>query len=598
MLHELLLALEGCTGSLFTLKNDKISLDASLPFFHPCERSVLNELCSLGTWYRRVRTFVDVGQAAGELDVGKYRRALCRSLDQATAGYEACLQRLEEDLLEDPDLGVAYVFQAVQPHSSLLRALCRLLADAERPDAAGCRLLDVLHRHVASAVGDNRWQLQLVLQRCYRVLLAQLSAWLLHGLLPDAGREFFVREREYSEPDGAVFGKTASAADRKPPALIEFELDPDLLPSYLPLRLCQSILFVGNSIQMCRQRVEQRDGDAPALDIVGGREREFADEFDALAAETTLSPFKLEQLVNKIKALVAKHLWRVIVVDAGLGQHLVVMKTFFLLGRGSLFQELFAECDHILRVPPKAKLEADINEAFLVACGRVGLEEEAVLDSVYLSLAPAPSDGQRASGWDRLRMNYLVPWPLHLLYTPAVLVSYNEIFSFLLLVKRTQIMLQRLWAEQMRQKTRRSGGDVAAHQLRAHMAFLVNNLQYYLHVDVLESEHSRLQAAVAAAEDYEQLRHAHDCFLSAVSSQCFLQSRPVIECLRDLLSSCQELCGAAQADADVTPLQQRLQRKSQLLFRIMSSLKDQRAGSHLSRLLLRIDFNEFISHNL
>ncbi|XP_043194163.1 gamma-tubulin complex component 4-like [Amphibalanus amphitrite] len=601
MLHELLLALEGCPGSLFTLKeDDSILVDGSLPFFNPSERSLLNELCSLGTWYRHVRTFIERQQAADE-SPGQYVRALCGALDQATADYEACLQRLEEDLLADPDLGLAYVYHAVQPHAGLLRALSQLLAELTRLGATGCRVLDVLQRHTAAAVGDERRHLQRVLQRCHRVLLAQLSAWLLYGLLSDAGGEFFLRERSVSETDGAALGRlarAAAAAERQQTPLVEFELDPELLPSYLPLRLCQSVLFVGNSIQMCRQRVEQRvEGAAgvPLSGIVSGHESQFAAEFEALSAEPTLSPLRLERLVNRIKTLVAKHLWKVIVVEAGLSQHLSVMKDFFLMGRGTLYQELFIECDPLLRAPPKAHIETDINEAFAVACGRVGLEDDSVLESLYLTLAPGP---EGASGWDRLRINYAVRWPLHLLYTPTVLAGYNDIFSFLLLVKRTQLMLERLWADQMDQKSGGGAGRMATHQLRAHMSFLVNNLQYYLHVDVLESEHSRLQAAVAAAEDYEQLRHAHDCFLTAVSSQCFLQSAPVSECLRDLLTACQELCLAIPEGRELAPLQQRLQLKSQLLFRILSSLKDQRAGSHLSRLLLRIDFNQFVSRGI
>ena len=572
MLHELLLALEGCPGSLFTLKeDDSILVDGSLPFFNPSERSILNELCSLGTWYRRVRQFIERQQSADEAP-GQYLRALCGSLDRATADYERCLQRLEEELLADPDLGLAYVYHAVQPHAGLLAALARLLAElggvSRASGVAGCRLLDVLQRHAAAAVGSERRHLQRVQQRCHRVLLTQLSAWLLYGLLPDAGREFFLRQKTVSETDGAALGRlarAAAAAERQAAPLVEFELDPDRLPSYLPLRLCESVLFVGNCIQMCRQRGAERAEAAagvPLSEIVSGHERQLAAEFEALAGERTLPVPRLERLVNRIKALVAKHLWQVIVVEAGLSQHLAVMRDFFMMGHGTLYQELFAECDHLLRAPPKAHIETDINEAFAVACGRVGLEDESLLERLYLTLAPA-ADG--VCGWDRLRITYAVRWPLHLLYTPAVLDSYNDIFSFLLLVKRTQMMLERLWADQMGRKG--GAGSMAALQLRAHMAFIVNNLQYYLHVDVLESEQSRLQAAVEAAEDYEQLRHAHGCFLAAVSSQCFLQSAPVSECLRELLAACQELCGAIPAGGDLSSLQQRLQRQSHLLFR-------------------------------
>ena len=55
-------------------------------------------------------------------------------------------------------------------------------------------------------------------------------------------------------------------------------------------------------------------------------------------------------------------------------------------------------------------------------------------------------------GWNNLSLNYTVPWPLHLILSPKVLSKYNEVFRFLLLAKRTQILLHEAWAEQKKDK--------------------------------------------------------------------------------------------------------------------------------------------------
>ena len=58
---------------------------------------------------------------------------------------------------------------------------------------------------------------------------------------------------------------------------------------------------------------------------------------------------------------------------------------------------------------------------------------------------------------------------------------YNKMFCFLMAVRRTQLDLQHCWSLQMYNKgVRPELGD--SWQLRTHMAFLVDNLQYYLQV--------------------------------------------------------------------------------------------------------------------
>lgn len=60
---------------------------------------------------------------------------------------------------------------------------------------------------------------------------------------------------------------------------------------------------------------------------------------------------------------------------------------------------------------------------------------------------------------------------------------YNVIFKYLLSVRRVQAELQHCWALQMQRKHLKSNQtDAVKWRLRNHMAFLVDNLQYYLQV--------------------------------------------------------------------------------------------------------------------
>ena len=44
MLHELLVALRGHPGYIFCEKGGSLAVNSSLPFFHPCEVAIINQI--------------------------------------------------------------------------------------------------------------------------------------------------------------------------------------------------------------------------------------------------------------------------------------------------------------------------------------------------------------------------------------------------------------------------------------------------------------------------------------------------------------------------------------------------------------------------
>jgi len=171
------------------------------------------------------------------------------------------------------------------------------------------------------------------------------------------------------------------------------------------------------------------------------------------------------------------------------------------------------------------------------ASGAAGADDDSVLDA-----------------WQGLELRYNVEWPLHLIVTQEALRRYNRMFSFLFVLKRASSALQRAWAimmaPQYRNATRRTpdGRGSAAYavlmrlwSLRARMAFLVSNLQYFAQVEVIDAQFHTLKEHIEAATDFESVRNAHNVYLAALTAKCYLNASSVRDAVkvRGIASSAQ-----------------------------------------------------------
>ena len=74
----------------------------------------------------------------------------------------------------------------------------------------------------------------------------------------------------------------------------------------------------------------------------------------------------------------------------------------------------------------------DINVAFRQAMTKLGIEDETLLRQFQLTVPPPPDrkgvlptaqkpETKIQNGWDQLGLSFKPKWPLHILFTPAVL---------------------------------------------------------------------------------------------------------------------------------------------------------------------------------
>uniref|UniRef100_A0A7N6A4Q1 Gamma-tubulin complex component n=1 Tax=Anabas testudineus TaxID=64144 RepID=A0A7N6A4Q1_ANATE len=578
---KLLLALSGYPGTIFTWnKRTGLQVSQDLPFLHPSETSVLNRLCKLGSDYIRFTEFIE--QHTGHVHQqehhanqpsqtglhGIYLRAFCTGLDSMLQPYRQALLDLEQEFLGDPHLTISHVNYKLDQFQLLFPSVIVVVETIKSQKIHGCQILETVYKHSCGGLPPVRMALEKILAVCHGVMYKQLAAWMLHGLLLDQSEEFFVKQgpsaggaaanQEEEEEDlglGGLSGKQLrelqdlrliEEENMLAPSLQQFSLRTEMLPSYIPIRVAEKILFVGESVQMFENH---NHSPSRAGSILKHQEDMFAAELHKLKQQPLFSLVDFENLIDRIRSTVAEHLWTLMVEESELLEQLKIIKDFYLLGRGELYQVFIDLAQQMLKTPPTAVTEHDVNVAFQQAAHKVLLDDDNLLPLLHLTVDYQGKDSKDVSGsrdgatppqdtsprespptgWAALGLTYKVQWPLHILFTPAVLEKYNVVFRYLLSVRRVQSQLQHCWALQMQRKHLKSSQtDAVKWRLRNHMAFLIDNLQYYLQVDVLESQFSQLLQQINSTRDFESIRLAHDHFLSNLLAQSFILLKPVL----------------------------------------------------------------------
>ncbi|KAK7879108.1 hypothetical protein WMY93_034110 [Mugilogobius chulae] len=625
MIHELLLALSGFPGTIFTWnKRNGLQVSQELPFLHPSELSVLNRQCKLGSDYIRFTEFIeqntghvhtqDLTQAGASLN-GVYLRAFCTGLDSMLQPYRQALLDLEQEFLADPHLTISHVNYKLDQFQLLFPSVMVVVETIRAQKIHGCQILETVYKHSCGGLPPVRTALEKILCVCHGVLYKQLAAWMLHGLLLDQHEEFFIRQgpsvaggsaNQDEEEDDLFMYKTP---DQPALSLCTKKLRPNLPVVYANKKLNMSDPTVPESMyKKLRPNLPEsitRTQD-PTLPVM----------YKKRTTPTCLSLCTMRRCVENLLTVIRACSLHLVQNVSEESQN---EKGFLSSGSGELYQVFIDLAQHMLKTPPTAVTEHDVNVAFQQAAHKVLLDDDNLLPLLHLTVdyqskdkdpggrdqVPAQDSSPRdppQTGWAALGLSYRVQWPLHILFTPAVLEKYNVVFRYLLSVRRVQSQLQHLWALQMQRKHLKSSqSDAPQWRLRNHMAFLIDNLQYYLQVDVLEAQFSQLLAQINSTRDFESIRLAHDHFISNLLAQSFILLKPVFHCLSEILELCHSFCslvgqnstlddrGLAQLDL----LTKGFRRQSSLLFKILSSVRNHQINSDLAQLLLRLDYNKY-----
>lgn len=593
-----------------------------------------------------------------------YSRALANGIVEVLSVYRSAVLHIEQKLLSDSQPILATVTQGLNKFFVLLPPLYELIREVDSNGLSGGRLLNLLHKRCHCGVPELQACIQRLLWHGHQVLYNQLASWMVYGILHDQYGEFFIsrqetKDSEHGAPNDVIEKLASMSTDDA--SLKDwhsgFHITLDMLPEYISMQVAESILFAGKAVRVLRNPspISQLI-DLPKDSSVRYKSKfdELLPQCDANKIESLLQDLKessefhkrsFESAVDSIRAIAANHLWQLVIVRADLNGHLKALKDYFLLAKGDFFQSFMEESRHLMRLPPRqSTAEADLMVPFKLAAMKTIGDDDKYFSRVSLRIpaygvrpkssklelqkmkpyGDGDSSGQSENlleksldGWDGITLEYSIDWPLQLFFTHEVISKYRRIFQYLLQLKRTQMELEKLWARAMNQdhtdfvKNRNKHNSCSISQqqrhfkpkwrVREHMAFLIRNLQFYLQVDVIESQWNVLQSHIQNSRDFTELVGFHQAYLTALISQSFLDIGSVSRILDGIMKLCLQFCWKLEShESDETTVEleqiaEEFNKKSNSLYTILRSSRI--AGSQrapfLRRFLLRLNFNSF-----
>ncbi|CAD7086154.1 unnamed protein product [Hermetia illucens] len=643
MIHDILLSLSNPHSARIPIEDLMVS-DAISMFLHPCEKKILEEILKIIREHREIATFTrnyGLNTKAGSLDLedplqrGLYLQALASGIDNVLDKYLESIAKLEKDYLQNPSHSLLFIYHKVDTFQPLFSFLLKVVRDLKMQRLHGCAILQYLHQHMMHGDDQINKAVKMIQSSVNVVFLKQLTHWLLYGKVLDTYGEFFV---QCSESRNSTLGSTSAGSGRHTATTLSdatstyaeiwhYEICYEFLPHYLPPSWAEKVLFIGQTVLMFKVDASKKRKDAHSWhdsekhnfgeSLYNEKEHVFFKMIQELQYDPRLNVAHYERVIDEIKRYVTERLSQIAVDQADLMKQLKLIKDFFLLGRGELFLEFIKRTHSINRSPVTDATVRDLVKAFDSAAHSVNVTEDLEQFSFTIPKERIDNDDLCNFGYlQYITLQYKINWPLHLLFSPKVIERYNELFRFLMLIKRTQYDLHMIWC--FHRENRVHMTNVKLLQLRNQLMFLVDNLQYYILIDVLESQYSILMNTVLDSTDFEHIQRAHCIFQANVLSLCFLLTdeepsktnvmnsieNPVLTILNKIFHLCDEFCNFAktahstlteQENTDYNLLEKEFEILIDKLLNLLIGLKAGSTSTPLSQFLLRLDYNHWFS---
>lgn len=565
--RDLLLLVQGENGDLLSFKqtND----DESIQFAMPVGTSVTTPvhdiiMCAaeVGVLFRIVRERIHDGNRER---YGLVAQNMCNAIVREMDSYYRSLVTLrnidkpEEDE-DEKSVGLSlrriYVWAANE--KPRLRWLARLCEETRQLE--GGQILAHLRAHRGSYLPpDIHDMMSRILASTAAPINRMLQRWLSEGVLADLHQEFFIMEdpkvaaatrpTPYSAAalvenvgvSGGLAGgpNSASMASQRIWWGL-FKIRREQLPGRMGEELAKKALIAGKSIAFLRRCcgdagwVDQDHAPLVAGLMSGGRK--------LFESDGRVNEDAVRVVIEAAKESASRRLKGLFFDRFDLSHHFGAIKKYLLLSQGDFSQALMDGLAPILDGDAGILRNnlTGIVDAALQACSSFNEEtDQDILERLDVQIAPQSKDTN--VGWDVFSLTYRVEdAPLNTVFSPKVMEAYLLIFRLLWRLKRMDHLMgaayinlcsfddlkgrvrsakeEEEWREVMKVVHR-------AHFVRMKMTQLVQSMQHYCTVEVLEGSWTILERSMNAAEDLDGMIQAHSVYLTRIKDRTLLSER-------------------------------------------------------------------------
>ncbi|XP_055851463.1 gamma-tubulin complex component 4 homolog [Episyrphus balteatus] len=660
MIHDILLCLLNPYSKRLPIEEFVIS-DAVSTFLHPGERKILQDIIRIINLHRDIAKFTKIygsshnqGLSTSLVDTdeplqnGLYLKAFANGIELVLETYLEEITELERRYLQNPSQSLLFIFQKINVFQPLFLFLQKLIRGIRAQKLHGCAIIQYLHQNILHGDRKINAAIKKIQSTVNVVFLKQLTHWILYAKIVDTYGEFFIQcsesrnnstmgsERCTSSGSGKHTASTLSDAASTYAEIWRYDIAYEFLPHYLSSAWAEKVLFIGQTVLIFKVDKNRLNKNAEMWNIDVGKkaaseeslwnenEHIFFKKIQALQLDEELNVSHYERVIDEIKSFVTTRLSEIAVNQADLVQQLKLIKDFYLLGRGELFLEFIKRTFEFQSGSTDENKIRDIVKAFETSAHGIGITDELEQFSIQVGKFNETTNTLSLSDFNfcqHMRLQYKISWPLHLLFSPIVIERYNLLFRFLLLVKRVQYRIHSIWHNDLQSGRIGEFVNPLGRNLRNQLMFFVDNLQYYIQADVLESQFSILMNTILNKADFEQIQRAHSVFQANILSLCFMindedftkisfhrsirSTNPIFITLQDVIKLCEDFYNTVtsktmdkvEKDNRIMLLDSSLALLMDQLINLLVGLKTAPSSTPLSQLLLRLDFNNWFSHH-
>ncbi|XP_011187548.1 gamma-tubulin complex component 2 homolog isoform X2 [Zeugodacus cucurbitae] len=607
LLYDLLYCLTGMRGSYITpiecmtgRQGIKFIISEQI---HNSLRDIAQEMLPLASYYTCIEQFI---QSASFTECGQVLQAFSEALNSLIHDYYLLLAQLEAEL-NAGNLTVHKMLFYVRPTLNTMEVLAGVVSDILENELRGGQALTLLFNKISTLTGDEESQ-KFVIQLTHLAAVPYmeiLQLWVQKGVICDPQQEFLVEDNEVIRREELPEHYSADYWEKR------YTIRRERIPCFLE-KVSDIILRTGkylNVIRQCGKKVTP-----PQL------------------MNLQFSPTNQNHIVviQNAYRFASKNLLEVLLKENDLMGHLMSVKRYLLLHQGDFITQFMDACEDELAKNVDKVLPMTLENLLGLTLRLSSAKHDPYKDDLHCELLTYDLVTQMSKimnneeeywlSHDRLDLNglecfafrYEVKWPVSLVLNHIAISKYQMLFRQLFYCKHVERQLCKIWKENsIAKKFSPQAAELyrSAFTLRQRMMNAVQNLEYYMMVEVIEPNWHIFIQNMNKVENVDEVLSFHQDFLDSCLKNCMLTDTTLLNrSIFKLCNICLKFCEFIQSESSLAPndtFSERVKRFdlefTGLLIGLLKQINDVASDNPSDRfinLVHRINFNSFYNQQM
>ncbi|XP_034250701.1 gamma-tubulin complex component 2-like isoform X2 [Thrips palmi] len=502
----------------------------------PSLKQLVEKILSLASYYSTIVRFIE---EKSSFHWGQVNQALAGAMDQLIQEYKVFIAQLET-LTRQENVNLQSIWFYAQPSLCTMEIVANIASTINKAGAKGGKVLSLLHEYTISA-GDPKVQ-----KLCTHLTQAAsvpymdiLQDWVYIGVIQDPYEEFLVEDNEVIQREDLPVNYSDDYWEKC------YIICRERVPSFLE-KMSDVILRTGkylNVIRQCGKNVKPPQTQKLKYTL---SEREYCEAIEqayCFASQTLLNLLMKEyDLMGRLRSV----------------------KHYFLHDQGDFIVQLMDMCEGELNKNINDIVPHRLESLLELALRTSAANSDPYKDDMRAELLPfdlihqmfkihgissqefsESCHADMLTGLESFSFGYEVKWPVSLVLNFKTKACYQMIFRHLLYCKHVERLLGRVWRSNKVCKmfpVSSSQSYRPAFALRQRMLNCVQNLQYYMMIEVIEPNWHNFLERMSKVTNVDQVLACHSDFLCACMKDCMLTRPELLQTVNKLVGVCVSFC--------------------------------------------------------